>query len=155
MFPRCGVLSRNEMVSSFVTKTANVILGKHRAAGTKMPQALVIGAHPAWELAGCYSHPHRDWWEAELFRLKGVLLLQQSKPDAKQAEANLLKALDVARRQNTNLLELRAAISLYRFGEQQGKHNNTHQLLVEIYNRFTEGFDTPDLKEAKDLIEQS
>ncbi len=67
MFPRCGVLSRNEMVSSFVTKTANVILGKHRAAGTKMPQALVIGAHPAWELAGCYSHPHRDWWEAELF----------------------------------------------------------------------------------------
>ena len=67
MFPRCGVLGRNEMVSSFVTSTANRILAKHRAQSTKMPQALVIGAHPAWELAGCYSHPHRDWWEAELF----------------------------------------------------------------------------------------
>ena len=67
MFPRCGVLNRNEMVSSFVTKTANVILAKHRAAGTKMPQAVVIGCHPAWELAGCYSHPHREWWEFELF----------------------------------------------------------------------------------------
>lgn len=67
MFPRCGVLSRNEMVTSYVTKTANVILGKHRKAGTKMPQALVIGCHPAWELAGCYSHPHKGWWEMELF----------------------------------------------------------------------------------------
>ncbi|MCI0575204.1 MAG: UbiD family decarboxylase [Chloroflexi bacterium] len=67
MFPRCGVLGRNEMVSSFVTRTANMILAKHRAAGTKMPQAVVIGCHPAWELAGCYSHPHRNWWEFELF----------------------------------------------------------------------------------------
>ncbi len=67
MFPRCGVLSRNEMVASFVTPTANRILAKHRAAGTKMPQAIVIGTHPAWELAGCYSHPHSGWWESELF----------------------------------------------------------------------------------------
>lgn len=67
MFPRCGVLSRNEMVSSYVTRTANMILAKHRQAGTLMPQALVIGVHPAWELAGCYSHPHHDWWEFELF----------------------------------------------------------------------------------------
>ena len=67
MFPRCGVLSRNEMVVSFVTPTANRILAKHRAAGTKMPQAIVIGTHPAWELAGCYSHPHSGWWEFELF----------------------------------------------------------------------------------------
>ena len=67
MNPRCGVLGRNEMVASFVTPTANQILAKHRQAGTKMPQALVIGAHPAWELAGVYSHPHKDWWELELF----------------------------------------------------------------------------------------
>jgi 2,5-furandicarboxylate decarboxylase 1 len=44
-----------------------MILAKHRQAGTLMPQAIVIGVHPAWELAGCYSHPHRDWWEFELF----------------------------------------------------------------------------------------
>ena len=67
MFPRCGVLNPREMVASFVTSTANRILGKHQAAGDKMPQAIVIGCHPAWELAGCYSHPHKDWWELELF----------------------------------------------------------------------------------------
>jgi 2,5-furandicarboxylate decarboxylase 1 len=67
MFPRCGVLSRNEMVASYVTSTANQFLAKHRAAGTLMPQAMAIGTHPAWELAACYSHLHDDWWEAELF----------------------------------------------------------------------------------------
>lgn len=67
MYPRCGVLNRNEMVASFVTPTAVRFLAKHRAAGTKMPQAIVIGTHPGWELAGCYSYPHEGWWESELF----------------------------------------------------------------------------------------
>lgn len=67
MNPRCGVLSRNEMVASFVTPTANRILAGHRRDGTPMPQVIVIGAHPAWELAGVYSHPHKNWWELELF----------------------------------------------------------------------------------------
>jgi 2,5-furandicarboxylate decarboxylase 1 len=67
MYPRCGVLGRNEMVTSFVTSTANRFLSRHRALGTRMPQAVVIGVHPAWELCGCYSHPHDDWWEMELF----------------------------------------------------------------------------------------
>jgi 2,5-furandicarboxylate decarboxylase 1 len=67
MNPRAGVLGPNHMVTSFVTSTANGILAKHRAANTPMPQAIVIGAHPAWELAGVYSHPHKNWWELELF----------------------------------------------------------------------------------------
>jgi 2,5-furandicarboxylate decarboxylase 1 len=67
MNPRAGVLGPNKMVTSFVTSTANGILAKHRAANTPMPQAIVIGAHPAWEMAGVYSHPHKDWWELELF----------------------------------------------------------------------------------------
>jgi 2,5-furandicarboxylate decarboxylase 1 len=67
MFPRCGVLGRREMVTSFVTSTANRILGRHREEGTPMPQAVAIGVHPAWELAACYSHPHDGWWELELF----------------------------------------------------------------------------------------
>jgi 2,5-furandicarboxylate decarboxylase 1 len=67
MFPRSGVLSRREMVSSFVTSTANRYLAHHRAEGTPMPQALAIGTHPAWELAGVYSHPHHGWCELELF----------------------------------------------------------------------------------------
>ena len=60
MYARCGVLGGREMVTSFVTSTANQILGKHRDAGTRMPQALVIGCHPAWELAGVYSDPHHE-----------------------------------------------------------------------------------------------
>jgi 2,5-furandicarboxylate decarboxylase 1 len=67
MNPRCGVLAKREMVASFVTPTANRILAAHRADGTKMPQAIAIGVHPAWELASVYSHPHKGWWELELF----------------------------------------------------------------------------------------
>jgi 2,5-furandicarboxylate decarboxylase 1 len=67
MFPRAGVLGPREMVTSFVTPTANRILAAHRAAGTRMPQAIAIGTHPAWELCGCYSHPHDGWSELELF----------------------------------------------------------------------------------------
>jgi UbiD family decarboxylase len=67
MNSRCGVLGRNEMVVSFVTPTAKRFMSKHQETGEGMPQAIVIGAHPAWELAGIYSHPHDDWWELELF----------------------------------------------------------------------------------------
>ncbi|MCA1841660.1 MAG: UbiD family decarboxylase [Actinobacteria bacterium] len=67
MFPRCGVLGANEMVASFVTPTANRILAHHRQEGTPMPQAVVIGCHPGWELAGVYSHPHNEWSELDLF----------------------------------------------------------------------------------------
>jgi 2,5-furandicarboxylate decarboxylase 1 len=67
MFPRSGVLSRNEMVTSFVTPTANRFLKEYREQGRRMPQAIAIGVHPGWELAATYTHPHRDWWELELF----------------------------------------------------------------------------------------
>jgi len=67
MFPRCGVLNRQEMVASFVTPTANQILAKYRKTGTPMPQAIVIGSHPAWELACTYSYRHDDFYELELF----------------------------------------------------------------------------------------
>jgi UbiD family decarboxylase len=67
MNSRCGVLAPAEMVVSFVTPTAKRFMSKYRNAGEGMPQAIVIGAHPAWELAGVYSHPHDDWWELELF----------------------------------------------------------------------------------------
>jgi 2,5-furandicarboxylate decarboxylase 1 len=74
MFPRSGVLNRNEMVTSYVTPTASKFLAGHKAAGKKMPQAMVIGAHPAWELAACYSYPHEGWWELELFEaITGVV----------------------------------------------------------------------------------
>jgi predicted ATPase len=93
------------------------------------------------------------WWEAELLRLKGALLLQQTTPDTRQAEACFQQALDIARRQQAKSWELRAATSLGRLWQQQGKHAEAYELLAPIYGWFTEGFDTADLQEAKTLLE--
>jgi class 3 adenylate cyclase/predicted ATPase len=92
-------------------------------------------------------------YEAEVYRLRGVLLLQQSAEQQREAEASLQQALDVARRQQAKSLELRAAISLSRLWQRQGRHAEAHALLAPIYGWFTEGFDTADLQEAKALLE--
>jgi predicted ATPase len=93
------------------------------------------------------------WWEAEVCRLRGVLLLQQTGTPQAEAEAWLRRALDVARRQEAKSLELRAAMSLARLWQQQGKRAEAHDLLAPIYGWFTEGFDTADLQEAKALLD--
>jgi predicted ATPase len=94
------------------------------------------------------------WWEAELSRLQGVLQLQLPSPDVSQAERCFQQALAVARSQQAKSLELRAALSLSRLWQQQGKRAAAHDLLEPIYGWFTEGFDTPDLQEAKTLLEE-
>jgi predicted ATPase len=94
------------------------------------------------------------WWEAELSRLQGALLLQLPSPDTCQAEGCFRQALDVARRQQAKALELRAALSLGRLWPQQEKRTAARQLLAESYCWFTEGFDTADLQEAKTLLEE-
>jgi predicted ATPase len=115
-------------------------------------------------------------YEAELHRLKGELTLQQEnqKPvlsvveGAKgkeqkskrktgaqgEAETYFLKAIEVARRQQAKSLELRAATSLARLWQQQGKQHAARDMLADVYNWFTEGFDTKDLQEAKALLEE-
>jgi predicted ATPase len=90
---------------------------------------------------------------AELYRLTGELRLQQDVPDAHEAERGLRQAIDVARHQQAKSLELRAAISLSRLWQQQGKRAEACELLAPIYGWFTEGFDTVDLQEAKALLE--
>ena len=95
------------------------------------------------------------WWEAELYRLQGALLLQRLRPDVSQAEACFQQALDVAHRQQAKALELRAALSLARLWQGQGKQAAARQLLQESSSWFTEGFDTADLQEAKTLLEES
>ena len=92
------------------------------------------------------------WWEAELSRLQGALLLQHQRPDVAQAEACFQQALDVARCQQAKALELRAALSLARLWQGQGQRAAACQLLAESYSWFTEGFDTADLQEAKALL---
>ena len=94
------------------------------------------------------------WWEAELHRLKGELLLQHSVAPPEEAEACFQQALDIARRQQAKSLELRAAMSLSRLWQLQGKSGAARELLAPIYGWFTEGFDTADLQEAKVLLEE-
>ncbi len=109
------------------------------------------------------------WYEAELYRLKGELTLQQfnvqgskfkvENPQSafhnphSEAEACFHKAIEVARQQQAKSWELRATTSLVRLWQQQGKKKQAHKMLAEIYNWFTEGFDTKDLQEAKALLD--
>ena len=92
------------------------------------------------------------WWEAELYRLQGELLLQQTVAQPEEAEACFQQALDIARRQQAKSWELRAAMSLSRLWQGQGKREKARELLAPIYGWFTEGFDTADLQEAKGLL---
>ena len=99
------------------------------------------------------QHEER-WWEAEVCRLRGILLLRQTGTAQAEAEAWLQRALDVARRQEAKSWELRAAMSLSRLWQQQGKRAEAYELLAPVYGWFTEGFDTADLQEAKTLLEE-
>jgi predicted ATPase len=94
------------------------------------------------------------YWEAEIHRLKGELLLARSAENQVEAESCLDKALDVARRQGAKSLELRAAMSLGRLWQRQGKRVTAHDLLAPIYGWFTEGFDTIDLQQAQALLQE-
>jgi predicted ATPase len=101
------------------------------------------------------------YYEAELHRQQGELLLQrvakvhpdQGSQDQHEAETCFQHALDVSRQQQAKSLELRAAMSLSRLWQRQGKRAQAHELLVEVYDWFTEGFDTADLQEAKTLLD--
>jgi predicted ATPase len=100
-------------------------------------------------------------YEAELYRLKGELLLTQEgrrlqaigyRENTEEAEACFLKAIEIARKQQAKSLELRATMSLARLWQQQGKKKDAHEMLADIYGWFTEGFDTVDLQEARALL---
>jgi len=122
------------------------------------------------------------YYEAELYRLKGELTLQSktslgqvsgksrtsqdmsevpntqlptpSTQAEAEAEACFQKAIEIARKQQAKSLELRAVMSLSRLWQRQGKKDEARQMLAEIYNWFTEGFDTKDLQDAKALLEE-
>jgi predicted ATPase len=111
------------------------------------------------------------WWAAELYRLKGQLMLQKFQVSGaklqvanslgssiqtleSKAEKCFLKAIDIACKQRTKSLELRATMSLSRLWQQQGKKAEARQVLTAVYDWFIEGFDTKDLQEAKALLEE-
>jgi predicted ATPase/class 3 adenylate cyclase len=143
-------------------------LAAYRATGTAVAQsyflALLAEAYGkggkaeeglsrlAEALTAVDQHGER-FYEAELCRLKGELLLTASAAQHAEAQACFQQALAVARRQEAKSWELRAAMSLSRLLQQQGKRAEAHELMVPIYGWFTEGFDTTDLQEAKALLE--
>jgi len=105
------------------------------------------------------------FWEAEIYRLKGELLLRvegaghsrsaiEGMPDAESPEGCFLKAIEIARRQGGKSLELRATVSLGRLWQQHGKTDQARRLLADIYAWFTEGFDTVDLQQANALLQE-
>ena len=95
------------------------------------------------------------WCFAWLLRVKGELILLENAPDAAAAaEGHFQQALHWARRQGALSWELRAAISLARMWRNQGRSKEAHQLVTPIYQRFTEGFETADLKTANSFLDQ-
>jgi predicted ATPase len=96
---------------------------------------------------------HEQTFRAEAYRLQGELLQSLSCDSHEEAEICFHQALSVARRQQIKSYELRAALSLGRLWQQQGKRDAARQLLAPIYGWFTEGFDTADLQDAKTLLD--
>jgi predicted ATPase len=103
-------------------------------------------------LGQSFSHREEVWWLAEQFRLRAELLLTPG--TEVEAEAALRKAVELACRQKSKSLELRATASLARLLRQQGRAAEGRDLLAKCCAWFTEGFDTPDLQEAKGLLEE-
>ena len=93
------------------------------------------------------------WYDSELYRLKGELLLQQNSDNQAEAENCFQHAISIAQSQQAKSWELRATTSLARLWQQQGKRQEAHDLLAPVYGWFTEGFDTADLQEAKALLD--
>jgi predicted ATPase len=94
-----------------------------------------------------------SWCEAEVNRVAGEVSLRSPAPELAKAEAYFERALAVAREQQAKSWELRGAMSMARFRRDQGQPQQARELLASVYNWFTEGFDTLDLREAKTLLD--
>jgi predicted ATPase len=122
---------------------AHGTMGQSEAGLTVLAEAL---AH--------VEHTGERYYEAEIHRLKGELLLQQTSDNFIEAENCFHHAIEIARNQQAKSFELRTVTSLARLWQQQGKRREAHDLLAPVYHWFTEGFDTADLKEAKALLDE-
>src|SRR5262249_55884143 len=129
------------VVSWYLTLLADA----YRRAGRTA--AALAGLAEAVEAADAYQE---RYLEAEIHRLRGEVLRDGG--DHAGAEESFRTALDIARRQNAKLWELRASVSLAEMFCDQGKRTAARDLLAPVYDWFTEGFDTPDLTEAKALL---
>jgi predicted ATPase len=155
-----GIAQMKEALSAFRATGAEVMvpyfLGLLADAYCSAGQ-IEEGLKVLLEAQAAVSASEERFWEAELCRLKGELTLKRNRvpQDRAEAETCFLRALAIARDQSAKSLELRAAMSLHRLWQTEGRRADSRQVLAEVYGRFTEGFDTADLREAKMLIEES
>jgi len=145
---QAGMATFRTTGSVFVISYFSALLAQVEGERGNAEQGL---ARLAQALAVVEKHGER-WCEAELHRLQGELLLAGGE-DPAQIEASYRRAIEVARKQSAKALELRAVISLVRLWRGQGKNNQARDMLGEIYGRFTYGFETADLNEARALLE--
>jgi predicted ATPase len=135
-----GGKARAPILKAFLAE-AMALTGDLDNALLELDEAIAQIECPGWE---------ERFFYAEALRLKGWVLLL--KGDLESAERNFLVSLDWARRQQAKMWELRTSMSLARLWQSQGRRQGAYDLLVQVYNWFTEGFDTKDLQEAKVLL---
>jgi predicted ATPase len=114
------------------------------------PEAGLRALNDALTLVDTYE---TRWYEAEIYRIKGALLLAQSPDNQTEAESCFQHAISIAQSQQAKSFELRAATSLATLWQRQGKRHEAYDLLSPVYSWFTEGFDTADLQDAKTLLD--
>ena len=155
-FPQEGIAEILEGIAAYKRTGAGVSLAHFHAL---LAEAHMIaeqaedGLRTVVEALAHVAETGEKYWEAEIYRLQGELLLLRATSDG-EAEQSFIHALDVARQQSAKSWELRTAMSLARLWQKQGKHTEARELLTGVYSWFTEGFDTQDLNDAKALLEE-
>ena len=157
-----GIASLRAGMEKYQSMGAAMMVGYFKALLAEAYSRAGLAAQGLSELDGaleCAKRTGERFWEAEIHRLRGELLLQsrtQSSESEVQEEAAACfhKAINVARRQSAKSLELRAVMSLARLWHRQGKRTAARQMLAEIYGWFTEGFETKDLQDATALLKE-
>jgi class 3 adenylate cyclase/tetratricopeptide (TPR) repeat protein len=124
------------------------------AEAYKMAQRIEEGLLAIDEALRLVEFRGERFWEAEIHRLHGELLQLQNEPNLVEAQKRMEEAVEIARRQDAKLLELRATASLARLLRDTDRRDEARTILTGIYNWFTEGYDTPDLKDARALLDE-
>jgi class 3 adenylate cyclase len=145
-----GLAAYRSMGATFLTPLMLALLGKSYAELSQPNQAWrSIG-----EAKSVIERTGETWFEAHVYCIAGEISLKSPQPDAAKAEAYFKHTLAVARQQQAKFWELRAATSMARLWRDQGKPQQGRELLAPVYGWFTEGFNTPDLKEAEALLDE-
>ena len=151
----CDLVDSTKLSSQFDPEDYREVVRAYQSACTEVIQR--FDGHIAQLLGDgllvYFGYP-QAFYEAEVYRLKGALLLQQSSDNQPEAATCFQQAMTIAQNQSAKSWELRAATSLAKLWQSQGKRKEAYDLLAPVYGWFTEGFDTLDLKDAKALLEE-